>query len=341
MQRILLEKNNFWSKQFSSGELKENESIKISGQDYILKSGILRSKSIYSQNQSQTKKAFGFKWNKRNTYESGQVQRHSRNWLIQKYLGGRTELLKKWLRPGVLLLDAGCGSGFSSLLLFGKRLNDANYLGVDISEAVDTAKIRFKEKGIKGEFMQTDLLRLPFSKPIFDLIFSEGVLHHTDCPEKTFRVLTKLIKPGGRFLFYVYRKKAPIREFVDDYLRNYLKDLDNGTAWKELMALTKLGKTLGDLKISIDIPKAIPYFGIPSGKIDLQRFFYWYIFKAFYRPEFKLSEMNHINFDWYRPLNCHRFSSPEVKNWCRKSGLLIERLCEEEAGISVVARKRR
>jgi hypothetical protein len=129
MQRILLEKNNFWSKQFSSGELKENESIKISGQDYILKSGILRSKSIYSQNQSQTKKAFGFKWNKRNTYESGQVQRHSRNWLIQKYLGGRTELLKKWLRPGVLLLDAGCGSGFSLLLLFGKRLNDANYLG--------------------------------------------------------------------------------------------------------------------------------------------------------------------------------------------------------------------
>ena len=27
------------------------------------------------------------------------------------------------------------------------------------------------------------------------------------------------LKPGGRILFYVYRKKGPIREFTDDYVR--------------------------------------------------------------------------------------------------------------------------
>jgi arsenite methyltransferase len=108
-----------------------------------------------------------------------------------------------------------------------------------------------------------------------------------------------------------------------------------------MMPLTKLGKALGDLKITVDVPEAIPYMGIPAGKIDIQRLFYWHIFKAFYRHDFTLDEMNHINFDWYRPLNCHRFSPQEIKDWCGKSGLLIERLHVEEAGISVVAKKRR
>ena len=60
----------------------------------------------------------------------------------------------------------------------------ANYLGIDISGAVDVAKVRFEEKNINAEFIQADIGNLPFSKPEFDLIFSEGVLHHTDSTEK-------------------------------------------------------------------------------------------------------------------------------------------------------------
>jgi SAM-dependent methyltransferase len=333
--------SGYWSRLLKVDGLKESRSVKILRHNYVLKSGILRSKEVCSKEQAQTRNSFAFKWKKRGTYDSKLSHAFMKKWLVKKYLGGDHKLLDRWLLPGKALLDAGCGSCFSSLLLFGRRLNDVNFLGVDISEAVDIAKVRFEEKGIRGEFLQADLMHLPFSKPTFDMIFSEGVLHHTDCPEKTFMTLAKLIKPDGRFMFYVYRKKAPIREFADDYIRNYLKELSDESAWKELLPLTMLGKVLGNSRVTVNIPKAIPFLGIPSGKIDLQRLFYWYIFKAFYRPGFNIEEMNHVNFDWYRPLNCYRLSTPEIKNWCRKNNLIIERLFEEDAGISVVAKKRR
>lgn len=130
-----------------------------------------------------------------------------------------------------------------------------------------------------------------------------------------------------------------IREFCDDYIREYLKDKTDEQAWEELMPLTLLGKALGDLDIEVEIPQDITYLGIKKGRVNLQRLFYWNIFKAFYKPDFSLEEMNHINFDWYRPLNCHRHTPHEVEQWCAQAGLEIERLHVEEAGITVIAVK--
>ncbi len=171
------------------------------------------------------------------------------------------------------------------------------------------------------------------------MIFSEGVLHHTDSTKKAIENLVKLLKYNGHIMFYVYAKKAPIREFSDDYIRDYLKDKTDEEAWNELIPLTMLGKSLGDLDIDIEVPEDIPYLGIKKGTINLQRLFYWNIFKAFYRSEYSLEEMNHINFDWYRPLNCHRQTPQEVENWCLELGLKIERLFVEDAGITVIATK--
>ena len=140
-------------------------------------------------------------------------------------------------------------------------------------------------------------------------------------------------------MFYLYAKKAVIREFCDDYIREYLKDKTDEQAWEELMPLTLLGKALGDLDIEVEIPQDITYLGIKKGRVNLQRLFYWNIFKAFYKPDFSLEEMNHINFDWYRPLNCHRHTPYEVEQWCAQAGLEIERLHVEEAGITVIAVK--
>jgi hypothetical protein len=36
---------------------------------------------------------------------------------------------------------------------------------------------------------------------------------------------TPLLKRGGRFLFYVYRRKGPVRAFTEDYVRAKLADL--------------------------------------------------------------------------------------------------------------------
>ena len=77
---------------------------------------------------------------------------------------------------------------------------------------------------------------------------------------------------------------------------------------------------------------------IKKGKIDIQRFFYWYVCKMFYRQEYSFEEMNHMNFDWFRPLNCFRHTPEEVKRWCAEAGMTIEHIDIQEAGITVVAK---
>lgn len=305
---------------------------------YRLVDGIYRNKAIYSGSQQQTSDTFSYKWKKRDTYESASMKKNAKKWLLEKYFDSDLSSAERCVQGGDVL-DAGCGAGFSALLLFGQALNKANYLGVDISSSVDVAKARFAEESIRGEFLQTSLDDLPFDTPMFDVIFSEGVLHHTDSTEKSFRYLVRFLKPHGRIMFYVYRKKSAIREFTDDYIRDQLKDMSNEKAWEFLLPLSKLGQALGELKGTVRIPENIDALGIPAGDMEIQRFFYYHVCKAFYKENLSLEEMNHINFDWFRPANCHRHTEDEIKEWCESEQLVIERIKVEPSGITTIARK--
>ena len=201
--------------------------------------------------------------------------------------------------------------------------------------------MRFKERGLSGAFLQADITKLPLPDESVDVIFSEGVLHHTDSTEHALSALSRLLRVDGRFLFYVYNKKGPIREFSDDYIRERLQEVSQEKAWDALLPLTRLGEVLGELNIDVDIPEDIDLLQIPAGKIDLQRLFYWHVFKAFYSPGFSVEEMNLINFDWYTPANAHRQTPDDVRSWCDRCGLKIEREVIEEAGITVIARRTR
>ena len=293
-----------------------------------------------STNQQQTDEAFGFKWSKRDTYESAASQANMRRWLLERYCENEPQRLDEWLAGSrKIILDAGCGAGFSGLLFFGDLLRDHDYLGVDISTAVDVARERFRESGIPGDFLRANISSLDVPDSSIDVIFSEGVLHHTDSTELSLKQLATKLVPGGRFMFYVYRKKALVREFTDDAIREALRPMTDEQAWEALKPLTQLGIALGRLQNEIEVERAIPFLGIEAGKLDLQRFFYWNICKAYYRPELSFDEMNHINFDWFRPLNCHRHTPEEIRQWCEESNLVIERIDLQEAGITVVARK--
>jgi len=293
-----------------------------------------------SPEQKQTAECFGFKWSKRDTYESESMKHLSKNWLIERYCGGDINKLAGWLEGGrKIILDAGCGSGYSAILFFGDHLKRHDYLGVDISSAVNVAQCRFEEIGYPGDFMQWDLTDLPIPAASVDLIFAEGVLHHTESVEGSLKYLAKKLKDGGRFLFYVYARKSIVREFTDDLIRKRIENLSNEQAWQALMPLTKLGRVLGDMEVEIEIPEDIPLLDIDKGKIDLQGFFYWHICKLFYSPDLTLEEMNHINFDWFRPLNCHRHTPEEINDFCAGAELIIEHMDVQKSGVTVVALK--
>lgn len=211
-------------------------------------------------------------------------------------------------------------------------------MGVDVSLAVAVAKQRFEDFGLPGEFLRMDLTQLPFPESAVDIFFSEGVLHHTDSVENAIAQMARILKPGGEFLFYVYKKKAPVREFTDDYIRREIADLSNEEAWEAMKSLTKLGKPLGDLNVTVDVEE-VPLLNIPKGKMLVQRLFYWYFCKIFYREDMTIDEMNHINFDWYRSLNCHRHTPEEIKEFCETAGLEVETMKVENASMTVKAIK--
>jgi arsenite methyltransferase len=318
----------------------EGGSVVLGAQRFELRAGILRSAGLLSEEQCQTADVFALKWARRETFESAANSDRMRDWLVARY--GDVAAAPWWseYRAAPLVLDAGCGAAQSALALFGSILSQVRYLGVDVSSAVDVAAQRFREAGIEAAFMQADLTELPFAPGTVDVIFSEGVMHHADSTRMALLRLATILRPGGRFLFYVYRKKGPIREFTDDYVRGRLRELSPEEAWEALRPLTRLGRALGELRVEVDVPEDIDLLNIPAGRIDIQRLFYWHVMKAFYDPGLDLEESNHINYDWYAPANAHRQSIDEVRAWCAEAQLEIEHENIEPSGITVIARKR-
>jgi arsenite methyltransferase len=294
---------------------------------------------MVTSSQQQTADAFGYQWARRSAFDLETTREMARKWNLELYGDVCNAPWWKEYGPRPRVLDAGCGAGLTAIEMLGPILDRLDYTGVDLSDAYLVAGERFKERGLNGVFMKGDINDLPFPANSFDVILAAGVLHHTDSTRNALLAVAGKLKIGGRLLFYVYRKKGPIREFTDDYVREKLQGLPPEQAWDALYPLTKLGKALGELNIEIDVPEAIDVLDIPAGKINLQRLFYWHVCKAFYRPEYSLDEMNHINFDWFAPKNSHRQSMDEVLRWCSEASLVPERKVEEEAGITIIAKK--
>lgn len=317
----------------------DSSRLTLDGVPYVMKGGTLRSLApATSAAQEQTSAVFGYKWHQPGSYESEVFRRGVREWLVQRY--GDPATVDWWPQlDDLLFLDLGCGGGLSGTEFLGSRLLQVRYLGVDVSDAVDPAATRLAAAGADFGLLQCDLSRVPIPRASADIVFSEGVLHHSDSTKEALLRAAELVKPGGLLMFYVYRRKGPIREFTDDYIRAQLVDLPPSEAWESLRPLTKLGQVLAENDFEIDVEEEISLLDIPAGRTSLHRLLYWHVVKAFHRPGLSLEEMNHVNFDWFAPKNCHRQSPEEVRDWCASAELeiLSERI--EEAGITMVTRR--
>jgi arsenite methyltransferase len=328
-----------WIEELIDGPIPaEGETVERRGRKLTGLRGLVRDLAISDSAQKQTRDAFGFKWSKRETYLSDTVQNATRDWQRARY-GDLLGQLKLHLGEKPIVLEVGCGAGLTASLILDHAFPHIRYVGVDISEAVEIAAERIGPRIAESFFMQADLMRLPFAPAVFDLVLSEGVLHHTPSTHAAILETARYVRPGGVYAIYVYARKAPAREFTDDFIRAKIAELPVQEAWDQLMPLTKLGNALGDLDIYIDVPEDVGVLCIPKGRIKLQRLFYWYFCKMYHRPDYSLDEMNHVNFDWFMPKYCHRQSPEEVRTWCEEAGLMIERLKVEEAGITVIARR--
>lgn len=318
-----------------SGTLLANDGTK-----YSIRNGIPRLVTSMDKEQLQTSDSFGFKWKKLDTYDTKEFKDFAAKWYLKKYGFVSLDEWAASFSNKKRILDIGCGSGFSSSLILESRgwRGSASWVGVDISEAIDVARDRLARIQ-NTDFIQSDALKLPFRNGSFDVIFSEGVFHHTPSTKLAIFEAARVLEPDGEIYFYVYRRKAPVREFTDDFVREKLSQLSDEDAWDAMRSLTMLGKVLSEAEVNISIPDDIPLLGIKAGTYDVQRLIYFHFAKLFWNKDLAFEENVHVNFDWYRPKYAHRHTAEEVREWCHDSALVITRFFEDESGHTIIARK--
>jgi SAM-dependent methyltransferase len=280
-------------------------------------------------NQDQTSRVFGDKWSEASDYQDlDALFDFQRNWFLSLY-GFESETdLEIFLRTKAVILDTGCGLGYKAAW-FAKLAPHAIVLGVDISDSVYLAANRFKNVE-NLYFFKGDIASTLIKAGVIDFTVCDQVIMHTENPKKTFTHLKEITSIGGEFACYVYRKKALPRELVDDYFRSATHDISIDKMWEFSDQLTKLGKSLSDLKVSFNCPD-IPILGIKGGDYDIQRFIYWNFLKCFWKEDWGFDLSRSTNFDWYAPSNAKRFSKEEFKKMISENKLSITFFHEEEA----------
>lgn len=284
---------------------------------------------------TNTPQSFRDKWEKNaNAFYAETLREGSdtQRWIIGRNGFGSLVDFKYHLAATKRILDAGCGNGRVTALLRMLAPEHTEIVGIDLVGA-DVARENFKDIPLT-HFETRDLLGDLSRLGKFDFIYCQEVLHHTTDPERAFRNVSSLLAPGGELAIYVYKQKAPAREFVDDYIRDRIEAMSYDEAMAHCRQITELGKKLSEAGFKINVP-AVELLGIEAGEYDVQRLIYHFFAKCYWNPEVSYEENALVNYDWYHPQIASRHTLPEVERWFDESGLSIVHRCEDMYGITV------
>ena len=287
--------------------------------------------------QAGTFDSFSAKWSRVDSEEVRQRVAAQHRWYVERFGFGDEDGLGAFLAGKRTILEAGTGLGGDAARF--ARLSDATVVALDLSESIVTAQREFGATP-NLHFIQADLLRPPLQPECFDFVSADQVVHHTPDAAAAVGSLAGLLRPGGVLAFYVYKRKAPLREYADDYLRERTTLMTVEDCMEMSASMSELGRKLSELDAKITLERGIPLLGIEAGEHDVQRLIYWHFLKCFWNEDFSENLNDLVNFDWYHPPYASRHTEEEVRAWCAALGLAVEHLDNGDAGISVAAVRR-
>ena len=166
--------------------------------------------------------------------------------LVEKAQRGLfAKLLDEQIPFGARVLEVGCGTGqMSNFLSVAKR----TVVGADMCLNSLRLGQGFAQRNrlARVHFTQMNLFRPVFKPGTFDVVISNGVLHHTSDPYLAFQSISKLVKPGGHILIGLYhqygrlitdtrriifRMSGDRFRFLDPNLRRASSSRAKKTAW--------------------------------------------------------------------------------------------------------------
>lgn len=102
------------------------------------------------------------------------------------------------LKPGMRVLDCGCGTGSITLGL-AAAVAPGEVIGID-REGAQLARARAAARASSVpnvDFRQAEIYALPFPDASFDAVMAHAVLQHLSAPEDALQEIPRVLKPGG------------------------------------------------------------------------------------------------------------------------------------------------
>jgi len=290
---------------------------------------------------NNTKRSFKDKWEKNPTHLFSETRNPNSDiyeWIMERNGWKDEKGLIEVLRGKRRILDAGCGNGRCTALL--RECSESSSIIVGL----DPASHEIARNNLSGyhnvDIYDADLLNPDSLKTLgkFDYIYCQEVLHHTSDPQLAFSNLTQILNDDGIVAIYVYKLKAPIREFTDDYVRNCISDLSYDDSMEHMKELTEFGKCLAEKNITVCVPQ-VKILGVEQGEYDLQRLFYHFFCKMFWNHSYSFEDNTVVNYDWYHPDNASRHTMDEVLDWFKDSSLEVIHKIQDHYGITIHGKK--
>ncbi len=155
-----------------------------------------------------------------------EIPKHMRDYFaVRKTNYISEELKRKFGTKPVVILDAGCGTGWHSKILSEKG---HHVFGIDLSE---NQVAQAKHNNPLSSFMIGDILSLPFNEGIFDVSYSINTLHHLASwreQKKALRELARVTKKDGLVIVHEMNTKNPIIQFYLNHIFPKLRSIDEG-----------------------------------------------------------------------------------------------------------------
>lgn len=134
------------------------------------------------------------------------------------------------LRPGMRVLDAGCGTGEALAWLQREVAPHGEVIGVDLASAHVAAARAIAPPGT--QVLQADLLQEPLPAGPFDAVWCTNTIHHLRDPLEGVRRLAALLRPGGRLalgqssllpeMFFAW--DARLERLTNEAVRQYYRE---------------------------------------------------------------------------------------------------------------------
>ncbi len=127
----------------------------------------------------------------------------------EEHTGKLVEQLR--VKPGDVVADLGCGTGYFSRRLAKKCSPGGRVLAVDIQpEMLDLLTNKMAEAGVTNVIPVLGTLTDPnLPAGSVDLVFMVDVYHELDHPFEMMQAVVKALKPGGRVVFVEFRGEDP------------------------------------------------------------------------------------------------------------------------------------